>query len=379
LPMLQQKRIRKPPQHLVVPNLPLMTKKKGAKSKKNIKRCAYQPIPFPTKFICSSKTYCLYNDIVIMEQGDNIVFEPSLLNRFLRFEQIQVSGVSEKKLLHIKVEKRKGLKILSWRQAFKNLCEKGKSLSEWSQLIKQFSEKCEAKGKDGVLFKEEEISPINNLTGDQNIRKERLFEENPCFLIKFGNKNGREGISEIVYNQALIHELGYTFDTFASTILQDGIPQLIPFEDEANYAILRALLQQNFQSEQSYYQTKEFFSHIFTKDNSVKEAVLQVYFLKDLSSQSKVVEILLVFKNIGNSYPNYGNFAKSRLNRNFLEKSSAYQYQTNYFLSSYYPELMPFKYVNPAKVCGIKELPLDEDDDDDDNIEAKIETKSEDI
>ena len=49
-----------------------------------------------------------------MEQGDNLIFEHSLMNRFLRFEQIQVSSTSGEKLMKIYVEKRKGLKMLSW-------------------------------------------------------------------------------------------------------------------------------------------------------------------------------------------------------------------------------------------------------------------------
>jgi len=47
----------------------------------------------------------------------------------------------------------------------------------------------------------------------------------PCVLLKSGLNYEKPGIKEIIFTEKLIQELEYPLDEFASTILENGIPQ----------------------------------------------------------------------------------------------------------------------------------------------------------
>lgn len=126
--MLQQKRIRKPPQPLAFDYFSLSHKTKSRKQKKKPKRCSYQVIPFPTKFIYSSKIYNFHavippllniflsfqQDLVALEMNNNLSFEPSLLNRFVKYEEIKITGEPQERLVTIKIGKKRSVKMLPW-------------------------------------------------------------------------------------------------------------------------------------------------------------------------------------------------------------------------------------------------------------------------
>jgi len=53
----------------------------------------------------------------------------------------------------------------------------------------------------------------------------KLLEKYPCILLKSALNHGRPGITEIIFTEKLVSELEYRLDEFASTILENGIPQ----------------------------------------------------------------------------------------------------------------------------------------------------------
>lgn len=55
--------------------------------------------------------------------------------------------------------------------------------------------------------------------------KTELLDSYPCICFKSSFGIGRNGVSEVVFNEQFLEEINYPFDIFASTILQDGIPQ----------------------------------------------------------------------------------------------------------------------------------------------------------
>jgi len=98
------------------------------------------------------------------------------------------------------------------------------------------------------------------------------LEDYPCIFLKSGAIEGKPGISEIVLNEEFMKEVGYPLDIFASQVLEEGIPQFMPYENEAQTVILRHVMEKYFElSTEESYQSAEISSYLFTKDNYVKE------------------------------------------------------------------------------------------------------------
>lgn len=110
----------------------------------------------------------------------------------------------------------------------------------------------------------------------------------------------------------------------------------------------------------------------------MKDILFKVHFFPSSYKDSLGAELIFVFLKIGDPYQGDQLFSKNRLNKNYLEKVLTKQKETNYFLSIYYNDLLPFHLTNPDKVCGIKEIYDSEECNDDDFFE-KIEVKSEDL
>lgn len=63
------------------------------------------------------------------------------------------------------------------------------------------------------------------ITEETEKKKNQLLEFFPCFYIKFRFESSHIHITEISLNELLLKELGYTLDTFVTTVFQEGLPQ----------------------------------------------------------------------------------------------------------------------------------------------------------
>jgi len=54
----------------------------------------------------------------------------------------------------------------------------------------------------------------------QNLIKNYPFQE-----FKYQLKNGRIQMTEMIYNEKLLTEIGFTTETFASAVFQEGLPK----------------------------------------------------------------------------------------------------------------------------------------------------------
>ena len=56
-------------------------------------------------------------------------------------------------------------------------------------------------------------------------KKNKLMESHPSICITSRLRRQNDDITEVSVNQKFLTEIGYTPDSFASTVLQEGIPQ----------------------------------------------------------------------------------------------------------------------------------------------------------
>lgn len=63
------------------------------------------------------------------------------------------------------------------------------------------------------------------ITSKTEQKKKDLFEAYPCLELQFRLKNHQSQLNEIIFDERFIKELGYSTDSFITTVLNEGIPQ----------------------------------------------------------------------------------------------------------------------------------------------------------
>jgi len=68
-----------------------------------------------------------------------------------------------------------------------------------------------------TLYKE-----MNDITN--NVRQ-KFIKNYPCVEIKSQFKNGKIQITEVIYSEKFLSEIGHSFETFTTSVLQEGLPR----------------------------------------------------------------------------------------------------------------------------------------------------------
>lgn len=100
-------------------------------------------------------------------------------------------------------------------------------------------------------------------------KKKKLMETYPsiCFTSKI---RGQEDDSlEISVNQKFLSEIGYSTDSFASTVLHEGLPQLFSYQNDATNTIAKFIMENFFISSPEGLHTQEFEAPLLLKSGYV--------------------------------------------------------------------------------------------------------------
>lgn len=75
------------------------------------------------------------------------------------------------------------------------------------------------------LINGDEKNIFEKVTLHSKEKRTKLLEAFPCLIVKSHlNKKGF-GLVEIVLNEKFLAELGYSIESFSTTVLQEGLPQ----------------------------------------------------------------------------------------------------------------------------------------------------------
>lgn len=111
-------------------------------------------------------------------------------------------------------------------------------LNNWGATIKQFSEKYEhfISVKNLYIFlcynpsKTNDIPKAESLLHEEITKKSAtklhsLCQSAPAFYVKLRSVGASIALTELVFTESLIKELGYPLNSFITSIFEEGIPQ----------------------------------------------------------------------------------------------------------------------------------------------------------
>jgi len=69
------------------------------------------------------------------------------------------------------------------------------------------------------------LKSYKEMTDKTDKLRQNLVKNYPCIEMKSQLRNGQIKLSEMNYSEKFISELGYSLESFASTVFEEGLPK----------------------------------------------------------------------------------------------------------------------------------------------------------
>jgi len=116
--------------------------------------------------------------------------------------------------------------IRAWAESVKNFCERYETIirviftSKPNLIPQKDYEIAESSGLSSDMLKS-----YKEMTDKTDKLRQNLVKNYPCIEMKSQLKNGQIKLSEMNYSEKFIAELGYSLESFASTVFEEGLPK----------------------------------------------------------------------------------------------------------------------------------------------------------
>jgi hypothetical protein len=193
-------------------------------------RCSFQVIPAPLKYSYPTQTHQLYADVILMEHHNSILTEPSLLNNFKFFKNIHINNTSGQKIVKLMPEDRT-YEPVNWKQVVERFENSDSTqIRAWAESVKNFCERYETIIRDYEIAESSGLSSdmlksYKEMTDKTDKLRQNLEKNYPCIEMKSQLRNGQIKLTEMNYSEKFISELGYSLESFASTVFEEGLPK----------------------------------------------------------------------------------------------------------------------------------------------------------
>jgi len=256
--MLTEKRTRKPPETfaLVEPKQP-PRKDKPVEKKRKVTGCDFELIPVPEKYQDPGETYLLYGNFPFRQRELECSSNLSMINDFHFYRGLYTAEYEGQKMIVVKAERRPGKKFPRWKTLIKRMTQGGKKSRELAKVFKEISLGFEAQANvykfQFILLQlnifKDYVNKVNTMSqekgGKEKIaalkaemdkKKLNLFMGHPYIHLRSSFRGFQTELDEIIVNERFLLVTGYTVETFASTVLSDGLPPLLTMclEEEAD-------------------------------------------------------------------------------------------------------------------------------------------------
>jgi len=290
--------------------------------------------------------------------------EFSLYNSFKVIKNISVNNV-DKKIIQVNLARNPSVIIPHWSYEVEKLVNsEDESMIEWGQKMKTFSEKFEdmIRGYDSrnSAMVDSQIQFFTEMNTISAKKRQQLFETYPCLHFKLRKTENNFEFNDLFFNEEFCKEIGYTADSFISTILEEGLPQVSHLDNEANLVPLQFFIDTSFGISKEGFESKPTESTILTKSGYAKKVQVQYYVM--LNYENSVFDVDFITTYVSHDEPklNKSLLQKNEMNQAFLKKMTTKEKELSKFLSIYYDESLPLRYTHHNKVCGIRELITEE-------------------
>lgn len=296
-----------------------------------------------------------------MEHHNTIVTEPSFLNNYKFFKNIHIANTPGQKVVKLMAEDRQ-YEPVNWKQVverFEN--SESTQIQSWSESVKNFCERYETIIRD---FETAESSGLSSdalksyqeMTNKTAKLSQNLFNNYPCIEMKSQLKNGQIRLTEMLYSEKFVNELGYSLESFASTVFEEGLPKMLPFDNQCGSMAAKFRLDKYLTIDKEGAQSEDVETCLIMKSGYMKKIKVRINY--NCSYDKGVLNFHVFITIVARQRPfiDSANFGDIKVSSDFVKAMSSKELEMTNFLSTYYGQTLEQRYTNLDKICKIKEL-----------------------
>lgn len=357
--MLNSKKISKLPKkpsptYTKLPQLP-----SNLDESKKVTRCRFKQIPQNSKYIHLNPVYPVCGDMPLMQFQDGLTTEISLFNESKTYRDMVVKEMYDQKVLAVRPIPKKNSEFLSQSEILEKLSHLDTmEIADWAKVLKVFYQKYDKVMKRQTRKKTKSDTRKKfyvQVTSKTEQTKKDLYASYPCYEIKFRIKNHHSQLNEILFNENFLKEIGYSTDSFVSTILKEGIPQLMSYDSSNSFSI-KSLIENYFQIEDSGFLIPDLESTLLLKNGFVKKIKYQMHILMNYEANTFGMDIVWSILSKEEPYLTQEKNLLDKINECFIQEMAVRENEADHFLSVFYNQSIQKRYTNINKICTIKEL-----------------------
>jgi len=203
---------------------------------------------------------------------------------------------------------------------------------------------------------EEKLREITELT-QKKIQK--LFEKYPCINFTSTTEKNSAKIKGMVFNEQYLQELGYSLESFATTILQEGFPRLMPIDTAC---CAKILIDNYYTLGSEGAETPEIVSDIIIKNGYMRKIRYKMYYFPSYRNRAYDVSAVLVITGKERTVTMEEREEKCEMNKRFLKKIIRKEKEINKFMHKFYDRTLNLPYTSVHKVCRIRDLDVKDEE-----------------
>jgi hypothetical protein len=328
--------------------------------KGKVRRYRFRQIPPHSKFACNQPVHAIHGDWPVMVRNNELVTELSLFNEYKMFQNITVQEGFDQKLVIIKPNVRKDKEINSMLEIMELFSEnEDNEQASWTKTFKNYYQTYDKVMKRQTRKRTKSDTRkkfYTKVDANTESKTKFLFENGPVLQLKFRLRNHHSQLYEIVFGEDFVKELGHTTDSFVSLVLQEGLPQIMPFDNPASTFMMKTLVDNYFTVDEEGCEMRGLNSTLLMKNGYVKDIQYQVNFLMNYETNSFGMDVLYSITAKGEPYLKYPVNEEKHVNENFVQNMIKIEDETEQFLSEYYESHVEKRYCYLDKICRVKEL-----------------------
>jgi len=361
--MISEKRTRKPPEVFEIPERRPQQKDKPAEKKRKVSGCNYELIQVPQKHQDEGEIFLVYGNAPFMQKDDRFTSDMSMLNDFHYYRGVYTAEYEGQKMVVIKTERRPEKRFHRWKTLVKKMSQGGRKIKDLAQVFKGISLSFETLAQDyfnkvSTLYAKkggkEKVAAFK--AGIDNQKRE-MFRDYPYIQLRSSFQGYQTVLEEFIVNERFLHITGYTVESFASTVISDGLPPMLEMRlDESDDIMQNANNYAANQAANNHLRspTLDFFLH--TRSKYTQEAKVQTHILINHDQSEYKCDAIYTVVDHNSPFSLPPVYKGPIFTKAFINLMQEREKEMEKFFM-YFPSDVSFpRFSNKDKICKIKEI-----------------------
>jgi len=360
--MNTEKRIRKPPEKFEDIERKQPRKERQLEKKRKVSGCDYELISVPQKFEDSGTLFLAHGNIPWSIKENEFECNMSLLNEFHLYRGVHVADYEGQKIVVVKTERRTDRRYIRWKTVVKKASQGGSRSKHFATAVQGYCERVEQTAND-YIHKVASLSvqkggkaKIAELKEEVDNKKRELVTKFPYFQCRSSFRGFQTELDEILVNERFLQIIGFSIETFISTVLSEGLPALLGMRLGSESDMTTTQCRYGHQEGKYKSEAPTIYFCLHSRSNFVQDAKITTYLLMNHDDTEYKCDLIYVLTDHNHQFSLPPIYKGPALTSDYISFMMEREKQMEEFLKYFKSDLGFIKFSNQHKICKIKEI-----------------------